>query len=214
MKTLIPSISLFAALALTSAEGSLIITGVIDGDLSGGLPKAIVLTATTAVADLSTFGIGSANNGGGTDGEEFTFSGSADSGATILVVDSGTSSDFFTNNYSDSFIIFTTGAASINGDDAVELFGSSLVIDTYGDPNTNGDGETWDYTDGYAVRTGGSAGAFDQANYNSQFRGLDTLDEAQHASTLAGVFGFTPVPETTTALLGALGLLGLLRRRR
>ena len=40
----------------------------------------------------------------------------------------------------------------INGDDAVELFANGTVIDTFGDPNTNGDGETWDYTDSWAYR--------------------------------------------------------------
>ena len=46
---------------------SLKINDVIDGPLSGGLPKAIELLATADIADLSIYGIGSANNGGGSD---------------------------------------------------------------------------------------------------------------------------------------------------
>lgn len=51
----------------------LMITGVIDGPLPGGVPKAVQLIALTDIADLSIYGLGSANNGGGTDGEEYTF---------------------------------------------------------------------------------------------------------------------------------------------
>ena len=52
---------------------TLVISGVVDGPLSGGVPKAIEVTAVTDIADLSAFGVGSATNGEGTDGEEFTF---------------------------------------------------------------------------------------------------------------------------------------------
>ncbi len=204
---------LFSCALVGSSQGALIITGVIDGVLTGGLPKAIVLTATTDEADLSIFGIGSANNGGGTDGEEFTLSGAVMAGDIIVVASNATSESFFTDNYL-GLLTFTSGSASINGDDAIELFQSGSVIDTYGDPNTNGDGETWDYTDGYGVRTGGTAGAFDQANYNSVFQGLDGQDEATQAATIQTAFGFTPVPEPSSALLSGLALLGLLRRRR
>ena len=214
LRTLFASAAATVALAATS-NASLILTGVIDGDLTGGNPKAVVITATAAIADLSAYGLGAANNGGGTDGQEATFAGSVAAGQTILVVASNDNSDFFTNNYSDSFVIFvSSNGAGINGDDAVELFFEGAVIDTYGDPDTNGDGETWDYTDGYAVRIGGAAGAFDQANYASSFQGLDTLDEAQHISTIGTAFGFTPVPEPSIALLSALGVIGLVRRRR
>lgn len=203
---------------LTSAavsQGSLIITGIIDGDLTNGLPKATILTATADIADLSTFGYGSATNGGGSDGQELTFSGSISLGQTILVTNSSASSDFFTSNFLDSFTIFEGSAAGNNGDDAIEVFSGGLVIDLYGDINTIGDGESWDYTDGYAVRTGGSASAtFTQGNYISVFRGLAGQDEAAHAATIATVYGFTPIPEPSSVLLGGLGLLALLSRRR
>jgi hypothetical protein len=208
-----------AVCALVSpAQANLILTGVIDGDLPGGLPKAVVITATADIADLSIYGAGSANNGGGTDGEETTFAGSATAGDVIIVVDGATSQAFFEDNFVDTFLFFSGGssggAAAINGDDAVELFQSGAVIDTYGDPGVIGDGETWDYTDGYAVRTGGVAGAFSQANYTSVFQGLDGLDETAQAQAIASAFGFTPVPEPTALVLVALGLLGAAGTRR
>ena len=42
----------------------LTLTGVIDGPLPGGTPKALELYANCNVADLSQYGLGSANNGG------------------------------------------------------------------------------------------------------------------------------------------------------
>ncbi|RCL75087.1 MAG: hypothetical protein DBW72_03665, partial [Flavobacteriales bacterium] len=58
---------------VSSSDVALIITGVIDGPLSGGVPKAVELYALSDIGDLSEYGLGSANNGGGTDGQEFTF---------------------------------------------------------------------------------------------------------------------------------------------
>jgi hypothetical protein len=95
------------------------------------------------------------------------------------------------------------------------LFQNDVVLDTYGDINVNGDGESWDYTNGYAVRIGGTAGAFDQANYNSVFLGLDGLDEASQVSTIGNAFGFSAVPEPSSmAILSVFGLATCSVRRR
>ena len=56
MKTL--ATLLTSAVVTASAPGSLIITGVFDGPLPGGDPKGVELYATTAIADLSAFGLG------------------------------------------------------------------------------------------------------------------------------------------------------------
>lgn len=195
------------------------IKGVIDGDLSGGNPKAVLFEAGSDIGDLSTYGFGSANNGGGSDGEEFTFSGSITTGQLIIVTANGTSDDFFSDNFVQDFVHFKSTeagfTASVNGDDAIELFQGGSVIDTYGDINVNGDGETWDYTDGYAVRTGGVAGVFDQANYNSQFQGLDTLAEADQIATIAANFPVTAIPEPGAfAVIGLASLVNAFRYRR
>ncbi|GAB5404206.1 MAG: hypothetical protein Aurels2KO_24370 [Aureliella sp.] len=205
-----------AALSLPgSASAALVIRGVVDGDLTGGIPKAIILSATSDVADLSIYGVGSANNGGGSDGQEFTLSGTATSGDTIIVASNTASTDFFTSNYSDSLIMFTNGVSSINGDDAIELFQNNAVLDTYGDIDLDGTGQSWEYVDGYAVRTGGVAGAFDQANYSSNLRALDGLDGPGQAAVIGNAFGFTAVPEPgSLSLLAVAGLAGVFRRRR
>lgn len=71
----------------------LIITGVYDGPLSGGTPKGVELYVINAIPDLSLYGLGSANNGGGTNGMEFQLSGSATAGDFIHVTANDTEFD-------------------------------------------------------------------------------------------------------------------------
>ncbi|MEM9019983.1 MAG: PEP-CTERM sorting domain-containing protein [Planctomycetota bacterium] len=213
-------------LAVGSADADLLIQGVIDGDLPGGLPKAIVLRANSPEGDLSQFAVGSATNGGGTDGPEAQLTGSANAGDFILVVFNADSQNFFSNNFTDSFIFLIDNvAANINGNDAIELFfdpgsgfgGSETVIDTYGQPTVNGTGQFWEYTDGYAARIAGGADptfADGGDNYSINEDALDTLTEDQQADLLAGAFGWTRVPEPGSLALLAIGSALLARRRR
>lgn len=212
MNRFLPAVALLILLA-PSAKADLVLFGVMDGDLSGGLPKAIVVLANADISDLSIYGLGSATNGGGSGGQEFTFSGSALAGDKLIVASSMASLDFFNDFFRDISVV-VGGVANINGDDAVELFESSSVIDTYGDVNVDGTGQSWEYEDGYAVRTGGSAGSFSEGNYDIQKDAFDGLDEAGHQAAIANVFGFTAVPEPSGLLLmmGPI-VIGLGRRR-
>src|SRR5690606_30915745 len=92
---LAPGALAFSGTYTASSEGpaprlagasDLVLTGVIDGPLAGGTPKAIEVYVINDVADLSTYGLGSANNGGGTDGQEFTFPAVAAAAGTFLYV--------------------------------------------------------------------------------------------------------------------------------
>ncbi len=125
--------------------GNLYIKGVIDGPISGGLPKGIQFCASADITDLSMYGCGSANNGGGTNGEEFTF--------PAVPLNSGEC--FWVASESTQFTVwfgfapcYTSSAANINGDDAIELFCSGSVEDLFGDINTDGTGERWEHMDG------------------------------------------------------------------
>ena len=140
------SILLFT-FSLNAQCGNLYIGGVIDGPLSGGTPKGIQFCATATISDLSIYGFGSANNGGGTDGQEFTFPAETIDAGECFWVGSATTGwvSFFGFEP-----CYTSGAASINGDDAIELFCSSSLVDLFGDPNVDGNGECWDYLDGWA----------------------------------------------------------------
>ena len=133
-----------------AAHAQLAITGLYDGPLVGGLPKGVELAAMSDIPDLSIYGIGSANNGGGTDGQEFTFpAGSANVGDFIyLSSDTAGFTAFFgfAPTYVDAF------SMAINGDDAVELFCNGVVVDVFGDIDVDGTGQPWDHLDGWAYR--------------------------------------------------------------
>jgi hypothetical protein len=169
-------IAIALSLVATGASASdLIITGVIDGPLTGGLPKAIEVKACADIADLSIYGLGSANNGGGTDGEEFTFpADAAVEGQFIYVsydVDGFTAFFGFAPDYTDA------NAPNINGDDAIELFMNGSVVDVFGDINVDGTGEPWEHLDGWAYRvdeTGPDGTTFVLANWF--FSGPNALD--------------------------------------
>ncbi|MEM0911225.1 MAG: ExeM/NucH family extracellular endonuclease [Pseudomonadota bacterium] len=127
----------------------LVLTFVIDGPRSGGTPKAIELYATQDIPDLSVCGVGSANNGGGSDGQEFTFpADSAAQGDFIYIANESTEFANFFGFAPD----YTNNALAINGDDAIEVFCNGQRVDVYGDINVDGTGEAWEYMDSYAQR--------------------------------------------------------------
>lgn len=136
------------------------LTGVIDFTVpeAGSAGKAIHVTATADIADLSMYGIGVANNGGGTDGEEYTFPAiSVMNGDDILVVrDSQAMANYFAGCFGefDVVLVDAGGGISQNGDDAIELFQSGTVVETYGDPDVDGTGESWEYQDAWAHKDG------------------------------------------------------------
>ncbi len=160
---------------------ALLIAGVFDAQPAAAGAKGIELFAVEDVADLSVFGLGSANNGGGTDGQEFTFPAvSVSAGDCFYVTDDSTKfADFFGFNADFVEGSGSATATGINGDDAVELFENGVVIDVLGDINMDGSGEPWDHLDGWAYRknaTGPDGSTFVLANWN--FSGVDGLDGA------------------------------------
>jgi endonuclease/exonuclease/phosphatase family metal-dependent hydrolase len=166
------------------------ITGVVDADLTGGLPKAVEFYVINDIADLSVYGFGSANNGGGSDGEEFTFPNVlATAGQFIYVASEATSFSTYFGFAPD----YTSGAANINGDDAIELFKDGIVVDVFGEINVDGTGQPWEYLDGWAYRnngTGPDGTTFIPSNWT--FSGPNALDGAATNASAA-----TPFPVGT-----------------
>ena len=166
---------LVAGLGLAgTAHAGLIVSGVIDGPLAGGNPRAIEFFATSDIPDLSEYGFGSANNGGGTDGEEFTFPAVAAGAGDFIYVakNEGGFTDFF--GFPPDY---TTNVASIDGDDAIEVFFQGSVVDVFSDINVDGTGQPWEYLDGWAYRvdgTGPDGTTFVLANWF--FSGINALD--------------------------------------
>lgn len=166
---------------LTSfSQTDLIITGVFDGPLTGGSPKVIELYAINDIPALTRYAVGSANNGDGSDGPELELLGSASAGEFIYI--SSSAFDFLA--YFNFAANFTSDVASINGDDAIELFydetsffeGAESVVDIFGDINTDGTNQDWEYLDGWAYRNNDSSPNTNFALSEWSFSGINAVD--------------------------------------
>ncbi|MDP6944671.1 MAG: calcium-binding EGF-like domain-containing protein, partial [Myxococcota bacterium] len=165
----------------------LMIAGVFDGDLTGGNPKGVELFVCQTISDLSEYALGSANNGGGSDGPEFTLPAGLSALAGSRLYFGANQDGFF--DYFGLFPDAVHGELSINGNDAIELFRNGVVIDTFGDINSTAGG--WDYDDGWAYRksnTGPNDGAFVVSNWNYGEDAFDGTTSTEAAGIVADVF--------------------------
>ena len=138
----------------------LALQGIIDFGLASSDGKAIHLVATADIADLSVYGIGVANNGEGTDGQEYTFDSlSITAGENILVARNATAmTAYISQEGMDLFdhVLIATSSISQNGDDAIELFKNGTVVETFGEINVDGTGQSWEYLDSWAYKVDGA----------------------------------------------------------
>ena len=127
-----------------------------DGSGTNG-GKAVHVRANRPIADLSQYSLGVANNGGGTDGIEFTFPAlSVNEGDHILVSrEPATIAAYFGNCFNGYAEVIESDAMNQNGDDAIELFDGMDVIETFGDANVDGTGQFWDYAGSWGYRLKG-----------------------------------------------------------
>lgn len=162
--------------------GDLILVGIVDGTIPGGDFKFLEFYAVNDIADMSIYGVGTANNGGGSDGVEWSFPAVPISQGTsfYLARDSATFADYFGFNarFIDGGVV-----TNFNGNDAVELFENAVAVDVYGDVAIPGDGEVWEFTDGWARRkdsTGPDGATFVAANWI--YSGVDALENATNST--------------------------------
>lgn len=177
--------SIFLSISLSWSQ--LIITGVVDGPLTGGTPKAIELYALSDIPDLSIYGLGSANNGGGSDGIEYTLPATSIAAGSFFYVSSDI--DQFTAFFGFPAHVEGGSAALVNGDDAIELFRYNTVVDVFGDINVDGSGQPWEYLDGWAYRsngTGPDGTTFVPTNFT--YSGPNALDGESSNATAATPF--------------------------
>ena len=197
LKSFIATLFLLTFASGLFAQSDLIITGCVDGPITGGIPKAVEFYVINDIPDLSIYGFGSANNGGGTDGEEFTFPSDAVTAGSFIYL--ATEAIEF-NNFFGFAPTYTNGnAPNINGDDALELFKNGSVVDVFGDINLSGSGQPWYYLDGWVYRvdnTDPDGSTFVLANWT--FSGINALDGE---TTNAGAS--TPFPIGTYTRAGA-----------
>ena len=204
---------LFLMIAVTAGYAEMRITGVMSGPLNSSTgPRLVEFYVDTAIADLSIYGIGIANNGGGSDGQEYTFPADSIGQGTFLYAayQSSSFNDWFEFNpdYVNTKIL-------VNGDDAVELFKNGSVIDTFGDIDNDGTGTSWEYTDGWAYRKNGTGLDPTVNNTNNySYSGPNALD-GETSNATAGVpfpTGTFVIPEP--AIFGIIALALLFFRRK
>ncbi len=181
-------------------SAAMVITGVYDTQVqSGGTwTKGAEFQAVQDIPDLSIYGVGFANNGGGSDGLEVPLPAiSLAAGECIWVAnDSSLFFDFF-----GFYPTVTATAAGINGDDAIELFENNIVIDVFGEINHSGGSLPWAYTDGWAYRksgTGPDASLYQPDHWN--FSGVDAFDLVATNATAGNPFpvcSYSVVPPVT-----------------
>ncbi len=166
-------------------SGQMVITGVADGTLFGGQPKAIEIFALTDIPDLSIYGIGVAANNNASNGENYTFPAeSVSEGDYIYITANGP--DFLT--FYGFEANYVSGAISINGNDALELFENGVVIDAFGDVGVNPPNIAWNYQDGWALRNSntGPDGGFSIGNWT--FGGVNSLEGGTSNNTADNPF--------------------------
>ncbi len=165
-----------------------IITGVLDGDCTGGHPKAIEIYANGTV-DFANYSLENQNN-------EFT-----NWDNTLNLASFGTVTDDFiyvvagdtNSSFSSEFdaipsskVLYTGTATedpkplSINGDDRLRIIDASMnVIDQYGEDSVDGTGTAWEYLDSWVRRmddTGPDGASFNSDNWI--YGGVSSLDIA------------------------------------
>ena len=138
-----------------------------DGSGTNG-GKAVHFRANKDIEDLSVYGVGITNNGGGTDGVEYNFPNiSVEEGEDILLArEPGTIAAYFGDCNDEFEYIFESDSMNQNGDDGVELFNGETVVETYGDADVDGTGEVWEYSGswGYKMNGGWFTGGIDCAD--------------------------------------------------
>ena len=145
--------------AFTTQAQDLTLQGVMDFTVPGGgnAGKAIHLNAVDNITDLSIYGISVAANGNGADAsEEYTFPAiSVVAGDDILLARDTTVMLAYLSGCSGEFehVLYATSSVTQNGDDAIQLWHNGVWVETFGDPDVDGSGETWEYVDTWAYRT-------------------------------------------------------------
>ncbi len=216
---------LLAGLACASqAYSQALITGIIDGPRTGGLPKGIEIYITQDIADLSVLSVESGTNGAAPIAPEFTLIGSAAAGTFITIASESTG----WTAYFGTAPTFVNGAMNINGDDPIYLWLNDAVIDAFGtnidpDPDTSYNYlDTWWYRNDL-TEANPTWSAADWVSAPGQSDALDALGtsgvnpvntDPLHMPLGSFVYSAVPEPSACAAIFGGLALAGAAATRR
>lgn len=147
--------AVLAVATSASAADVLIIRFVMDGGLSGGVPKTVVLeNIGDAPANLADYSIALAANGAASFGTPtpLAASGTLPPGYSFLITTTAISA---TDAFGIPADLVAATAANFNGNDTFGLFKSSVLTDIVGVLGVDGTGAPWEYLDGYMIRNAG-----------------------------------------------------------
>lgn len=216
--------SVFAALFLAGAsfsQAAILITQYYEGPSTN---KWIEITniGTTSIdlaasqMKLSLWSNAAAENykTNGTPGNTYSLNGNLAAGASFVY---GNSANTTPNNVPQTVAI--NSVINFNGNDSLALwtgenFTTSSIVDAIGFTDLGNEGADTSF-----VRLNCNVGWDANAGSNvlsfpSVWQEVDLTTVNSAAPSLDVMLGFSSIPESNTALLGILGLLGLMRRRR
>jgi Secretion system C-terminal sorting domain len=198
------AILLILVFAVSMVWGEIIITGLLDGDLAGGTPKAIEIYVS-GTEDMANYSLWKSSNGGafistliagdmvGSFSNEFVYIiGTGFDGEIVFNSVFGTSGDYSNRPYVGSEI-------SGNGDDGFQIRNSAetIVIDQVWTEDTIDS-----YKDSYWYRNNstGPDGGWTVGNWTAGGNGaLDGMDASQHEAAVPfGTYDF-PLPVTLSS---------------
>ena len=166
------------------AYSQLIITGIMDGDLTGGEPKVVELYATEDIADITTYsleGVFNAASRVGSSSATALTGTSLNAGNFYYVVASGDDVEFNTVfGFAPNLI---TNEINMNGDDDLYLYKNSTVIDVWGGSDgVDNTGTAYDILDGHAYRNNfnGPNTTFNSSEWSINKQSVDGQDAAGH----------------------------------
>ncbi|MDB4369271.1 hypothetical protein N9Z19_00430 [Akkermansiaceae bacterium] len=217
---------LFPALAaltcLGQAQAALIISQYVDTN-SGTTPKGIELWNNGgSTIDFSTSNLDVLKGtNGGTPSSDFTLNVGTIAAGEVIVIGTSDMGDYLDATFGDgsagsSSVQFFQESFTFNGDDSLVIRLGVGDEDIFGTPGSD-PGASWSGSgvstanQNIALNAGVTAGSTGFTDPSTRFSTISTTPAG--AGGLAG-FGVAPVPEPSTALLGSIALLGLLRRKR
>ncbi|WP_411844677.1 lamin tail domain-containing protein [Roseibacillus persicicus] len=211
-------LSVIACSLSNFCSGALIISQYVETD-SGSTPKGIELfnTGSSTIDFSSTALTVLKGTNGAALSTDFTLSSGSLAAGEVLVIGTSDIGDYLDATFGVGVIQFHDESFTFNGDDALQIQLDGNVEDTFGVPGSD-PGAAWV---GVNVETRNSNIALKDGITTGDVDGFTDPDErfvvvSTTPSATGGLegFGVAPIPEPSAALLGGLGLLTLLRRRR
>lgn len=180
----------FLSLLLGSAIGFAqpVLTAVVDGPCTGGLPKFCEIFAKGTV-DFTQFTVENQTNAGTTWGSGLDLS-PLGTRTNVFVYVLYTGSLAYATPEFPSITAANSiegGVLNLNGDDRIRIINTStsVVIDQFGVTDVDGTGMTWEWLDTYAKRNNGTGpdGAFVEANWTiAPINSLDNTGSCVNSS--------------------------------